>query len=157
MPMYHTASRSRRGFAILVAISVLTVLTILIFSLATVSDFTMRNNHRSKQDQQSHNLARTGLDGALQLLRKDTQTLLTSEVRFALGTGSVVIYARPTSPDDDWYESAYFSQRPGDYFLTVRALPGPKGSRFNSIEQLYLVNVQSGNERVVLLKETKLQ
>jgi hypothetical protein len=147
---------ARRGAALVAALAILVILTILVFGLAAMVDFTVANDARGAHRQDASSLARTGLQGAVSLLESNSQKILTDELILEFETGVCVVSVRPASADSHWYQNDYLQNRPGDVLLTVRATPVPKGRNAHSLQQIYLVNAQAPYKRVVLLKDQTL-
>ena len=139
----------RRGVALLIAISVLGILTILAMGLAAsqqvTRDLTANRSVRAK----ALRSAQLGLDIAIASIPKG----LTKGHAAAQSDTPFSWRAQTASPDAACYATEYLAHRPGDMIVTVSGLaPTRKGSIL--AERQYLVNLQPGTERRVCLSET---
>ena len=150
--------RSRRGVAIMIAISILAILTIIGFALAATVDFSGQENKQSALRHEAQSVAWFGLDTAKILLAKTPDEILGKSKTLTLDNGTCAIVAASAKADAAYYANSAFKLRPGDIELslivTLQKTVGTKKSEPLVRNYSYLVNVAPGTERVIVLPPT---
>lgn len=143
---------SRRGVAIIIAVSVLAILTIVVFGLAASLRFAADNETAGQNRQTAVSLINTGLDYGLGLLAQNPAEILGKTRVIPFENAAVTIFCRQAVPGDACYAGKFLVLRPGDAILTIRVHHG-KEPRITRLTQEYLVNATAGQERVVRIEE----
>jgi len=142
-----------RGVAILIAISVLAILTILVWSLAYSAGTAQQAQSAGFTRLRADHLARAGYDYAVAILgRMPGELPEAREMDLALEEGKCHIAAKPTRADDAVYSGKFLRQRPGDVLLTVTASV-KSGAFVEKASHVYLVNVNPSHPRRLLYQE----
>ena len=145
---------SRRGVAIMIAISILAILTIIGFALAATVDFSGQENKQSALRHEVQSVAWFGLDTAKALLAKTPDEILGKSKTLTLDNGTCAIAAASAKADAPYYANSAFKLRPGDVELSLVVTLQKKKSEPLIRNYNYLVNVAPGTERVVVLPPT---
>jgi hypothetical protein len=158
----------KRGSAVLVAISVLAILTILVMGLAASLQVAMGTSSRLESRQHVGRLARLGFDAAMARLaglaqggaEQSAWAEGSGQVQEGAAKGVFAFSLKPTQPDSVFggknapvYGGNYLEHRPGDCLLTVQA-SAERGGRTLGMERIYLVNGSPTHPRRLLLEET---
>ena len=149
--LYLRPSRNRRGIAIMIAISILAILTMIAFGLAASVDF---SGQAGRQAAIRHDLQRNawfGLDTAKALLAKTPNEILETSKTLTLDNGSCVIAAQPAKAEDTCYSNSAFKLRPSDTIVSVSVTVQIKKDESQTKQFRYLLNIAPGTERVVPL------
>ncbi|MBN1868153.1 hypothetical protein JW916_12785 [Candidatus Sumerlaeota bacterium] len=145
----------RRGVALVVAIAVLAILTILVMGLAASQSVARHHLARSDSERQARSLARTAFEAACAALASmpGGPTAEIAPRSFPADGDSFTVGMRPaTSDDDPVYAGKFLKPRPGDVAVTVTATH-KAGVYSLKITQTYLANVNPAHERRILLSE----
>ena len=149
-----TPIRRRRGMAMIVAISVLAILTIIVMGLAASQRASRQLASIQQTKQKALELIRLGLDSAMVQLKKPGGSVPPNAYKTREGEFTLTAFA--IDPQEELaktlYDGKYLQHRPGDTLLTVSAsvLRGPRRLQ---MEHLYLVNAAEGRERRIRLDE----
>jgi len=158
----------KRASALLVAISVLAILTILVMGLAASLQVAIGTSARLESRQHVGRLARLGFDAAMAALAGLAQGGAeepawpqgSGQVQEGGAKGAFAFSLKPTQPDSVFggknapvYGGDFLKHRPGDCLLTVLA-SAERGVRALGIERIYLVNASPAHPRRLLLEET---
>ena len=145
----NTVSR-RRGSAMVAAISILAILTILLVGLAAVQRGAMISNAKVQSAQQAHRVARLAFDAAWAAFSKIPGGLAQPVPlkKYLADPDSFGLAASLPKEDDPIYAGHFLKQRPGDILLGISA-----STRRLRIEQLYLINTNPAHLRRICLKE----
>lgn len=135
-----TRPTPRRGAALLAALSVLVILTILVSALAASLTMTRQTGAITRDHARLASASRTALEWAEARLADQpaTATLSTdfTELPPALSSAESLRYAlRRTTPDNEIYGGGFLAHRPGDTLVLVQAV----GSRA-TLGEKFLVN-----------------
>jgi len=146
----------RRGVALIVAISVLAILTILFVGLAASQQQARQTQVTGDTRTQVRRIARTGLDAAEAHLGRFNQATISPpslDLDYPVDQGICHVFTRAVSPDDPVFSSGFLVHRPGDLVIQVRAALS-EDPRAPGIQQTYLVNLQAAHPRCVRIEET---
>jgi hypothetical protein len=139
--------------AVLIAISVLAILTVIVMALAYSTGMARNDESRGARQLRASHLARAGLDYAVARIEAARGNAAGVDgLNLALQEGLCRIAAKPTTASDAVYSDSFLKFRPGDAMVTVRAAAG-KGANSYEAVQTYLVNAGPGQPRRVLLKQ----
>lgn len=154
---------ARRGFVLLLAISVLAILAILVFGLADSQDLAYRRASLDNARRTAYELGQVALDSLTSTAPRtaDGATTATaavqpaaagSETLHALPEGKFLIDSRAARADEPCYTPPLLAHRDGDRMaaLCVSVSLGPKYLR---LTQTYLVNTTGEKTRRILLGE----
>jgi len=148
-----THAPRHRGVAILIAISVLAILTILVMALGYSLDSSQHAQGAESAKVRGERLARAGFDYAIAMLGRIPGSLTEPrEVDLALSEGECHIAARRAQAGESFYGS-FVHLRPGDVVLTVTASLR-KGRPMLQVTQTYLVNLSPAFPRRLLCQES---
>ena len=155
-----------RGFVLLIAISVLAILTILVFGLAASQD---QARNRAALDNARHvaaELASVALDslGAAPAAAQASATTATAaaaqpaaagatEVSQEFPEGRFVAVSRPVAAGEPCYTPPLLAHRDGDRVVAL-CVSVPLKTALLRFTQVYLVNTTAEKARRVLLRET---
>jgi hypothetical protein len=140
--------RRRCGAALVIALSVLAILTILVTALAASLQVAANRGASAQTRQKARQLIRLGLESARTQIAKGAPGTLPST--FATPQGACELAVRAAAPGDATYESPLLAHRPGDYEVTVAATVR-HATRNLRIEHVYLVNTSPNAARQVRL------
>ena len=142
-------SSKRRGVALIIAISVLAILTIIVTGLAASHQAASAHNTHSADRQQALSMIRFGLGCAKSLLAHNPVELAGKPKIVELERGKCVISAKIAEPANPCYSGRFIKPRPGDVIVTIQA----EGPRAASRTQEFLVNVSDTGKRVIRLAD----
>lgn len=149
-----TTSLPRRGVAILTAIGVLAVLTILVAALAASVDSSVRQYKVEASRSQAQSVAWFGLDTAKAMLAKNPAEILGKTRKVPLDGGECEIKAGPAQPNAPYFAAgSAIKPRPGDNEVSISVTLSGKKPVLR--HYLYLINVAPGTERVIALPVVK--
>jgi hypothetical protein len=140
-------SSKRRGVALIIAISVLAILTIIVTGLAASQQAASTHNTHSADRQQALSMIRFGLGCAKSLLTHNPVELAGKPKIVELEQGKCVISAKIAPADDPCYKGQFIKPRPLDVIVTIQV----EGPRVASRTQEFLVNVSDTGKRVIRL------
>jgi hypothetical protein len=145
---------SRRGFAVIAAIGVLVVLTILTMAFSASHFQAMHNCNGSHQRGSAYALARAGVDTATALLRKSPDKILGRNVVYTAKGGEYRISAVQPKPEDAVYAGGFLKPRPGDAVVAVGVkIAGLSGYSY-CLDRKYLVNANAAGARRLMLSSS---
>jgi hypothetical protein len=144
-----SASQSRRGVALIIAISVLAILTIVVMGLATSFEAARVQTSHSAAREEAASIIRFGLGHAKALLAHSPGELVGKEKVVTLGGGKCVLSAKNAEPSNACYSGKFIKPRPGDVLVTIRA----EGAKALSLTEEFLVNVSGAGSRVIRRSE----
>jgi len=142
-------SLKRRGVALIIAISVLAILTIIVTGLAASQQAASTHNTHSADRQQALSMIRFGLGCAKSLLAHNPVELAGKPKIVELERGKCVISAKIAPADDPCYKGQFIKPRPLDVIVTIQV----EGPRVASRTQEFLVNVSDTGKRVIRLAD----
>jgi hypothetical protein len=142
---------SRRGVALMIAISVLAILTIITFALAASVGFASQTGKQSAQRHALQSASWFGLDTAKTLLSKSPDELIGKTRTLTLENGVCELSGTATKAEAAYYAYGTFKLRPGDVEVSTQVTLHPGQSDTQTRTYRYLVNVAPGTERVVVL------
>lgn len=146
-----------RGSAIIVAISVLAILTLIIMGLAYSAGASRQNEIRTVSKDRATHLARLGFDFALATLSKAPALTGPQELKINLQADQATstscrISERPAAPTDGIYAGKFIKPRPGDIIINIEAIVY-QGAASQKATQSYLLNVDPAHPRRLLYDE----
>jgi len=158
MSAYH---KPRRGAALLAAIGVLAVLTILVSGLAASQSEVRSASLRLQLKQELQNAARACVDEALARMSAesaefagDIEIEIQATTSGGRGYKAIANYrAQPIAPDAPPYvRSNFLSHRPGDFMVEV-TVRGRRGRHVWRMHEEYLLNAAPETSRRVRLSQ----
>ena len=160
----------RRGFALLIAISVLVILTIVVFALAASHDVALNRLALGHARHQAEELAQTALDdlaaapataqtlpesAAAALTATDLTTATAGTAPVRTPEGAFYAAVRPARADEPCYAPPLLAPREGDRVAAV-CVSVPLRPGYLHLTQVYLVNTTDERARRVQLRESVL-
>ena len=139
----------RRGVALIIAISVLAILTIIVTGLAASLEAAAAHSAHSAGRQEALSMVRFGLNYAKSLLTRSPADLAGKPKVLETDQGKCVISAKIAQADDPCYKGRFIKPRSLDVILTIHV----EGPRAASLTQEFLVNVSETGKRVIRLAD----
>jgi Tfp pilus assembly protein PilX len=149
-PFHHDR---RRGVALIVAIAVSAILTVLVVGLSASHSVARQGNVASMLGHQARVLARAGLDTAMVLLAQVPAGSAVPKRTFTAEGGAYDVEIRPAGADEPAYDDQALAHRPGDAIVTVSAV-ARRGPHRRQVNQRYLVNASPDRARRVRLENS---
>ena len=149
-PRHAPRATRARAVALVIAVSVLAILTILVMGLATAQRVTVGRAAGSHARQTALELIRLGRQSIQAQLAQGAP--VAEQVRFQAPEGDLVLSASEAAPDAPLYASSFLEHRPGDYLVTIRATVLLANHRLQ-LEHLYLLNASPSHERTLRLRQ----
>lgn len=165
--VYSGRGPARRGFVLLIAISVLAILAILVFGLAASQDLARGRAALDNARRTAYELGQVALDGLAATAAHagdgaTTATAMTVAVKanvtgagdfHVLPEGKFLVDSRPTRANESCYTPPLLAHRDGDRVAAL-CVSVPLGSKYLRLTQTYLVNTTGEKTRRVLLDES---
>jgi hypothetical protein len=153
-PISHRLLLRPRGVALIMAISVVAVLTILIMGLAASQQNAAQTRSMQAERHAALASARDGYDCAIGMLKNFVGPLTeTREANYVVGRFDCRMEGRPAAPDEPIYHGAFVQFRKGDVHLTITTTTRGVSDSFSMVQE-YLVNVNPTQERRLRLSES---
>lgn len=141
-------NQKTRGVALISAIAVLGVLTILLTALAFSQQTSLGQRAQSQSRDETEGMVRFALQASQGLLLRAPGRIIDNESRFEFDAGLCVCTGRLARDGDSWYQSPWLARRQGDVHLTVRVEPS---GNLPAMTRRFLVNASPENRRIIPL------
>lgn len=160
--MFFHASKSpfapaQRAVALLVAISVLAILTMLVMALAFSTETAQQMQRIAENQIRTEETARSAIGLALAVLAKMPEPITDrKEYTAQLADSQCSIAAAPAPETAPWYANHFIQYRPGDILIEIR-VQAAKPSQASEKAFYYLVNVVPQHPRRIALWPSAVQ
>lgn len=146
--------RTNRGVALIIAISVLAILTTLIMGLAYSADQARQGELLSSTNDRAGHLTRLGFDVAVATLAATPSTAAAAkDLDVTLQEGTCHVSLRPTAAAEPIYAGNFIKMREGDVLVKVLATIR-KGAATQKATHTYLLNINPAHPRRILCEES---
>jgi hypothetical protein len=156
---------ARRGFVLLIAISVLAILAILVFGLAAGQDLARGRAAQDNSRRVAYELGQVALDGLTATGPRagdaaTTATAIAVDAKAAksadfreMPEGKFLVDSRPARAGESCYTAPLLTHRDGDRLVAL-CVSVPLGPKYLRLTQTYLVTSTGEKPRRVLLTES---